>query len=137
MDVGSGSQRGRLWTLEHVPSADPQDPLAPSKRSSTSSTSVICVARVPPHGTRHSVALEIREMTKAINWITSQPRDCRPARAWQVVVVLSLTIIRMVPVALCLLGSRMDWPTVAFRRLVRTPWTRLGGVSVYHPRGAA
>ena len=36
--------------------------------------------------------------------------------SWQVVAyaVLSLTIIRMVPVALCLLGSRMDWPTVAF-----------------------
>ncbi len=36
--------------------------------------------------------------------------------SWQVVAyaVLSLTIIRMVPVALCLLGSRMDWLTVAF-----------------------
>lgn len=36
--------------------------------------------------------------------------------SWQVVAyaVLSLTIIRMVSVALCLLGSRMDWPTVAF-----------------------
>jgi NhaP-type Na+/H+ or K+/H+ antiporter len=36
--------------------------------------------------------------------------------SWQVAAyaVLSLTIIRMVPVALCLLGSRMDWPTVAF-----------------------
>jgi sodium/hydrogen antiporter len=36
--------------------------------------------------------------------------------SWQVVAyaVLSLTIIRMVPVALCLIGSRMDWPTVAF-----------------------
>jgi NhaP-type Na+/H+ or K+/H+ antiporter len=36
--------------------------------------------------------------------------------SWQVVAyaVISLTIIRMVPVALCLLGSRMDWPTVAF-----------------------
>src|SRR4029450_4335255 len=36
--------------------------------------------------------------------------------SWQVVAyaVLSLTIIRMVPVALCLLGSRMDGLTVAF-----------------------
>jgi sodium/hydrogen antiporter len=36
--------------------------------------------------------------------------------SWQVVAcaVLSLTVIRMVPVALCLLGSRMNWPTVAF-----------------------
>jgi sodium/hydrogen antiporter len=36
--------------------------------------------------------------------------------SWQVVAyaVLSLTIIRMVPVALCLLGSRMDWLTVGF-----------------------
>jgi hypothetical protein len=31
---------------------------------------MICVARVPPHpGNLHSVALEIREMTKAINRI--------------------------------------------------------------------
>jgi hypothetical protein len=58
--------------------------------------------------------------------------------SWQVVAyaVLSLTIIRMVPVALCLLGSRMTGPR-SIRRLVRTPWTRLGGVRVDHPRGAA
>ena len=36
--------------------------------------------------------------------------------SWQLVAyaVISLTLIRVVPVALCLLGSRMDWPTVAF-----------------------
>jgi NhaP-type Na+/H+ or K+/H+ antiporter len=28
--------------------------------------------------------------------------------------VLSLTVIRMVPVAICLIGTRMDWSTISF-----------------------
>jgi NhaP-type Na+/H+ or K+/H+ antiporter len=35
---------------------------------------------------------------------------------WQIIVyaVLSLTLIRMIPVAACLIGTRLGWPTVAF-----------------------
>ena len=51
-------------------------------------------------------------------------------RAW-VYAVMSLTLIRMLPVALSLIGSRLDWASVGFIGWFGTPGHRLGSLPAY------
>ena len=57
--------------------------------------------------------------------------------SWRIVLyaVLSLTVIRMLPVAISLLGARMDWSTVFLHWLVRATWTGFDRFRTYRAGG--
>ena len=50
--------------------------------------------------------------------------------------VLSLTIVRMVPVAIAMIGAGVRPPGHAVHRLVRAPWPGVGGLRPADRRGA-
>ena len=62
---------------------------------------------------------EVGALVSLLVWLAFGAVAVVPAArnlTWQVIVyaVLSLTLIRMIPVAACLAGTRFGWPTVAF-----------------------
>ena len=58
--------------------------------------------------------------------------SCWDSRAW-LYAFLSLSVIRMLPVAISLVGTNLAWPSISLYRMVRPAWNRFDSVPVNGP----
>ena len=110
-------------------------PSSPGRCSrSPRSTSTGCTPPRADRPGRHTARVRRLDALRdrARHTTSGRSRACPPSRF----ALLSLTVLRMVPVALCLLGSGLRATERALHRLVRAARPGLGGVRTDRARGA-